>query len=232
MQVIYTPKNSITVSPPGAAPICRQYLDVDSLSCTYRHAYNVLYTTHLPVASFACMSQQPWRQQPHVPQSVTADNDIPLTKTASVSSSTSSSPSTKPFQNRFQNRLYDSEEIPLSRYTSNDDPDSDAEMVDRRPPLHRPTDGKSGQPLLAKGDLERGRTVYDTPEASAAPPLFSRRSTFRSRSPDTQAKLAAKQKYTYAAFFLILSLISFTVQTETAVYIQHELKWNKAYCML
>jgi drug/metabolite transporter (DMT)-like permease len=30
----------------------------------------------------------------------------------------------------------------------------------------------------------------------------------------------------------MLSLISFVVQTETAVYIQHTLGWNKAYCML
>lgn len=36
----------------------------------------------------------------------------------------------------------------------------------------------------------------------------------------------------YAAFFLLVSLISFVVQTETAVYIQHELHWDKAYCML
>lgn len=54
----------------------------------------------------------------------------------------------------------------------------------------------------------------------------------RSRSPDTQAKLATRKKYTYAAFFLGLSLVSFVVQTETAVYIQHELEWDKAYCML
>jgi len=27
-------------------------------------------------------------------------------------------------------------------------------------------------------------------------------------------------------------LISFAVQTETAVYIQHNLGWKKAYCML
>jgi len=54
----------------------------------------------------------------------------------------------------------------------------------------------------------------------------------RSRSPDTQAKLATRKKYTYAAFFLGLSLVSFVIQTETAVYIQHELGWNKAYCML
>ncbi|RAL61039.1 hypothetical protein DID88_010135 [Monilinia fructigena] len=45
-------------------------------------------------------------------------------------------------------------------------------------------------------------------------------------------KLATRKKYTYAAFFLSLSLISFVIQTETAVYIQHQLGWNKAYCML
>lgn len=35
-----------------------------------------------------------------------------------------------------------------------------------------------------------------------------------------------------AGICLMISLVSFVVQTETAVYIQHELKWNKAYCML
>jgi len=56
----------------------------------------------------------------------------------------------------------------------------------------------------------------------------------RSRSPSAaaQALLDTKKKYTYAAFFLGLSLVSFVIQTETAVYIQHELGWNKAYCML
>ncbi len=41
-----------------------------------------------------------------------------------------------------------------------------------------------------------------------------------------------RRKYIYASFFLLVSLVSFVVQTETAVYIQHELGWNKAYCML
>ena len=112
-----------------------------------------------------------------------------------------------------------------------DDEDFD-DMGDRRPTLHRPTDGRSHQPLLHKDDEERGRTGYSSPDPSDRPPLFTRRSTMRSRSPDTQAKLATRKKYTYAAFFLGLSLISFVIQTETAVYIQHELGWNKAYCML
>ena len=106
------------------------------------------------------------------------------------------------------------------------------EMGDRRPALHRPTDGRSHQPLLHKDDEERGRTGYSSPDPAARPPLFTRRSTMRSRSPDTQAKLATRKKYTYAAFFLGLSLISFVIQTETAVYIQHDLEWNKPYCML
>lgn len=110
--------------------------------------------------------------------------------------------------------------------------DDDDEMGDRRPPLHRPTDGRSHQPLLHKDDEDRGRTGYDSPNITPERPVFSRRSTMRSRSPDTQAKLATRKKYTYAAFFLGLSLVSFVVQTETAVYIQHELGWDKAYCML
>lgn len=112
------------------------------------------------------------------------------------------------------------------------DPDLE-EMGDRRPPLHKPADRRSQQPLLHKDDEERGRTGYDNPpDPPDRPPLFTRRSTMRSRSPDTQAKLATRKKYTYAAFFLGLSLVSFVIQTETAVYIQHELGWNKAYCML
>lgn len=111
--------------------------------------------------------------------------------------------------------------------------DSDLEdMGDRRPPLHRPADGRSHQPLLGDDDMERGRMGYETSIDGGDRPHFSRRSTMRSRSPDTQAKIATRKKYTYAAFFLGLSLVSFVVQTETAVYIQHELKWNKAYCML
>ncbi len=108
------------------------------------------------------------------------------------------------------------------------------DMEDRRPALHRPTDGRSEQPLLSKHDEERGRTGYDESPAvlPARPPTFSRRSTMRSRSPDYQATLAARKKYTYAAFFLVVSLVAFVVQTETAEYIQHDLGWNKAYCML
>lgn len=114
--------------------------------------------------------------------------------------------------------------------------EEDSDMEDIRPPVHRSADTakQSHQPLLHnKDDEERGRPGYDTSlDLSGRPPLFTRRSTMRSRSPETQAKLATRKKYTYAAFFLGLSLVSFVIQTETAVYIQHELGWNKAYCML
>jgi len=52
------------------------------------------------------------------------------------------------------------------------------------------------------------------------------------RDPQAQAQFETRRRYTYAAFLLALSLVSFTVQTETAVYIQHQLKWDKPYCML
>lgn len=58
----------------------------------------------------------------------------------------------------------------------------------------------------------------------------------RSRSPTSSTAFAthleAKKKYTLAAIFLVISLISFTIQTELASYIQHDLGWDKAYCML
>ncbi|KAK4984450.1 hypothetical protein LTR50_006574 [Elasticomyces elasticus] len=99
---------------------------------------------------------------------------------------------------------------------------------DLRPPFHRPGDGKSQQPLLS-AKAGQPRHDYETPQR---PALLPRRSTFKERDPDLAAKTATRKKYTYAGAFLVLSLISFTIQTETAVYIQHTLKWNKAYCML
>ncbi|KAI1336658.1 hypothetical protein F5Y15DRAFT_198801 [Xylariaceae sp. FL0016] len=115
-----------------------------------------------------------------------------------------------------------------------------------RPSFMRPSDGRSGTPLLTKSDQDRSRSPHNhsrksslnssdyDPTSSAPPsrPTFSRRSTMRSRSPDTQARLAARKKYTYAAIFLLISLFSFCIQTELGRYVQHELGWNKAYCML
>ncbi|KAL5584646.1 hypothetical protein FOVSG1_014035 [Fusarium oxysporum f. sp. vasinfectum] len=125
----------------------------------------------------------------------------------------------------------------------------------RRPHYHRHGDGKSGTPLLYKeDDPERGRAGYPPPNdgskgsrgsseddlpyhprESMGRPSLSRRSTMRSRSPQTAAAVAedsTKKRYTYAGFFLIISLIAFCVQTELSAYIQHDLGWDKAYCMM
>ena len=106
-------------------------------------------------------------------------------------------------------------------------------------PLLRPADRRS------PSDIDRGRPgrrasvspppSLSDPRLASAPftrPRLPRRNTFRSQSPATNAPTAARQKYTYAAFFLAVSLVSFTVQTELAAWVQHTGKWNKAYCML
>ncbi|KAL2021850.1 hypothetical protein VTK56DRAFT_6624 [Thermocarpiscus australiensis] len=86
-----------------------------------------------------------------------------------------------------------------------------------------------------------GVTDNDTHTVTADDrPILPRRNTdnghparaFRSRSPASAARLEARRRYTYAAFFLLTSLVSFTAQTELAAYVQHDLGWDKAYCML
>ncbi|KAK4861493.1 hypothetical protein LT330_003528 [Penicillium expansum] len=115
------------------------------------------------------------------------------------------------------------------------DSDSDDEMVVNRPPLHRPTDGRSQQPLL-KDDRHRrsnSRSSLGNGDAEVRPMLHeTRRPTIRSKSPERDAAKATRKKYLVASGFLLLSLISFVVQTETASYIQNELHWKKPYCML
>ncbi|KAL7795946.1 hypothetical protein V8C37DRAFT_372618 [Trichoderma ceciliae] len=131
-----------------------------------------------------------------------------------------------------------------------------------RPGLFRETtaDGRSSEPLLSRPDsaegdvrdkeVERGRpSRYSGDRHTGAPnlgpgPLYSydspisrpatmtRRSTMRSRSPGQLAASSARKKYTYAAFFLVLSLVTFCVQTELSAYIQGVLGWDKAYCMM
>lgn len=125
---------------------------------------------------------------------------------------------------------------PDASWTSNWPSDSglgpeleDDEGMSGRPPGRRPDDGNSQVPLLKD---ERGRHSYDSPNGSVRPDLAVRRSTFRSRSPDLEGASTTRRKYIYAALFLGVSLVAFTVQTETAVYIQHELGWDKAYCMM
>jgi len=170
----------------------------------------------------------------NAPRTVTFANPSPVYTPQSSSRSPSTSVAGRRVVAPAQDGTSDPDTIHVHEDPSDWDADQD-EMEDRRPPLHRPTDGRSAQPLLHKQDEERGRTGYNESSSDVParrPSTFTRRSTMRSRSPDTQAKLAAKKKYTYAAFFLFVSLIAFTIQTETAEYIQHDLGWNKAYCML
>lgn len=102
-----------------------------------------------------------------------------------------------------------------------------------RSPFHRPNDAHSQQPLLKEnGPRRETNTFAESHERLLERPHMSRRSTFRSRTPDIEDKNLTRRKYMLASGFLLLSLISFVVQTETAVYIQHELHWDKPYCML
>ena len=93
---------------------------------------------------------------------------------------------------------------------------------DLRPSIDYHRDGRANAPLLGR------KTEDDTVDDG----MVRSTHTFHERDPETQAKLDTKKRYTYAALLLALSLVSFTVQTETAVYIQHQLKWEKPYCML
>ncbi len=120
--------------------------------------------------------------------------------------------------------------------------------------------GRSGTPLLRdtdhnddhpSSDVDRGRlpghrsiatTTAPPPRPSMSPPSTGGRSKRRRRrsedkkrprSPAT-ARARVRTRYTYAAFFLALSLVAFTVQTELAAWVQSRTGggWNKPYCML
>ena len=108
-----------------------------------------------------------------------------------------------------------------------DDPEfEDSDMPsDLRPSLSRHNDGRSQTPLLNPKESNG----YGQP---IRPGVQKRRSTFREHDSDAEARQATRKRYTYAAFFLVLSLISFTIQTETAVYIKKYLGWKKSYAML
>lgn len=137
----------------------------------------------------------------------------------------------------------------------------DDSMDERRPPFHRHNDGKSQEALLYSHTKEsspatRRASANTSPSRRPSlsgdsldldsrfspqdhdqrlrPTYLSRTSTMRSQSPSRVEKAMRETRRTYkwAAFFLVLSLVSFVVQTETAVYIQHELGWSKAYAML
>lgn len=114
-----------------------------------------------------------------------------------------------------------------SDFALDDWDDHDAAMPsDLRSSRERERDGRANAPLL-------GHRKSEDEGIDSGGGLLSRSThSFHERDPETQAKYETRKRYTYAAVFLALSLVSFTVQTETAVYIQHELKWEKPYCML
>ena len=117
----------------------------------------------------------------------------------------------------------------LSNWSVEGDLADPSEMPsDLRPSMDEETKTSHREPLLA-GD--KARQSYDSPTRSGI--SHSRRSSrFRGRDAEKDAANATRKRYTYAAAFLVLSLITFAIQTETAVYIQHDLGWSKAYCML
>ncbi|KAI1129049.1 hypothetical protein F5Y10DRAFT_239096 [Nemania abortiva] len=192
------------------------------------------------------------------------DNNIKLSRLPSSRRSRTTSPlhttpPPPPFDPRL--RLHDSssttardvadQNVPVPPDLNKIEADSDDEN-NIMSPIGAP-DGHSSKPLLEKDD-DRERNggeqprlgsrstsaglpppAVSTPAAAAArPPLFTRTSTVRSRSPavDAQARAAARKKYVVAGIFLAVCLVSFVVQTELGRYVQHELGWNKAYCML
>lgn len=116
--------------------------------------------------------------------------------------------------------------------------------MDRRPLYHRTAESRAVSPLLQSVsiDIERGRATHTeaVPRratsghsiSDARRPFLSRASTMRSISPAEAMRDAARRKYSYAAFFFGLVLVSFTAQTELSAYIQGDLGWDKAYCML
>lgn len=84
-------------------------------------------------------------------------------------------------------------------------------------------------PLLGKSSYD---DAEDDSPISRSVGTLSRKSTLHERDPEVEARNSTRKRYLISGGFLFISLIAFTVQTETAVYIQHNLKWNKAYCML
>ena len=129
----------------------------------------------------------------------------------------------------------DNIELGESRVIPIPTPDRDSQDSDdmNRPPMHLPTDGRSEQPLLKDDERRPSRSSFDNGDVEGRPMLHhTRRPTIRSKNSEHDAAQATRKKYMIALGFLLLSLASFVVQTETAVYIQHELHWDKPYCML
>jgi drug/metabolite transporter (DMT)-like permease len=116
------------------------------------------------------------------------------------------------------------------------DDDDPEHAMSGRPPYRRPSGGLSNTPLLSdkRPNQERDhRRRDDSDDRDPMTSSFHSRHTLATKSPTyADPPNLTRRKYIYASFFLLVSLVSFVVQTETAVYIQHELHWDKAYCML
>ncbi|KAF3482526.1 uncharacterized protein GIQ15_05285 [Arthroderma uncinatum] len=127
--------------------------------------------------------------------------------------------------------LFSADDGHIRGYNSAEE-DSDGDMAIERPSMQRPGESRSKVPLLKGESRGRSSSVGPASMEEGRPSIARARPSLRSRSPDFDAKNATRKKYMIAAFALVISLISFTVQTQTAVYIQQELGWNKPYCML
>ncbi|KAK9445469.1 Drug/metabolite transporter [Metarhizium brunneum] len=106
--------------------------------------------------------------------------------------------------------------------------------VESKRPSRSGTSSPSSQLTPNTNDTEAGRRPPMTTTTSQRS-TFSRQSTMHSRNPASTlqaAKASARKKYLFAAFFLSISLVAFCIQTELSAYIQHDLAWGKAYCMM
>ncbi|KAL5119883.1 hypothetical protein ACEQ8H_002245 [Pleosporales sp. CAS-2024a] len=116
-----------------------------------------------------------------------------------------------------------------SPFAARHDADSDFDDWDE-PAASMPSDLRPDRSAGHRAPLLGAHPKEEDADGDAGMSTSTRR--FHERDPQRQAQYETRRKYMYAAITLALSLVSFTVQTETAVYIQHQLKWEKPYCML
>ena len=134
------------------------------------------------------------------------------------------------------------------------------DIMASRPLYNHPSDARSATPLLVSGnspsseDWERPHHKYGShsPSGHMSPQTSPPPSYSRSQSPHTHHSFSARQalrsvsptalagtgsssvrrKWIIASIFLVVSLVSFCVQTELAKMVQTDMGWDKAYCML
>ncbi|KAI0390534.1 hypothetical protein F5Y17DRAFT_461654 [Xylariaceae sp. FL0594] len=107
--------------------------------------------------------------------------------------------------------------------------DKEGKERDRGRAPTRRLDSHSGSGSIAR--------AVSTTSAAVPPPILPRRSHSHSAGmimsvPKSNPATAARKKYVLAGTFLAVCLFAFVVQTELGRYVQHELGWDKAYCML